>query len=123
MHPMGRSRSEIVSAAASHIRTYIRSLAAGGRGLWTMGGKDLEDLELRLAELEKKEDPRVAAAARNIAKILSLKIAEASFLHQSIHFTLFGKAPWEVSYGPEECPLCGCSINELGFCCCAGAVD
>ena len=33
------------------------------------------------------------------------------------HLRLYGKEPWEVSYG-EECPLCGDPVDEFNLCSC-----
>ena len=37
------------------------------------------------------------------------------------HYRLYGKEPWEVSYGDERCPLCDSRIDEYGLCSCGSS--
>lgn len=38
------------------------------------------------------------------------------------HFKLYGKEPWDVTYG-ETCTLCNSRIDEYGFCSCGSNGD
>lgn len=117
LHPMGINRADIVRRAVDIIRR-----AGMDQRIWGKGPEELRALEDRINSMG-FEDPVIVTEARSIIRIIYSAILRRSVADNPIHHTLFGKPPWEVRYGPEECPACGCYVNEYGFCCCAGAVD
>ena len=117
LHPMSINRADIVSRAADIIRR-----AGMDQSIWRKSPKEFRVLENRVNSMG-FEDPIIVAEARNIIRVIYSAILRRSIAENPIHHTLFGKPPWEIRYGPDECQTCGCYINEYGFCCCAGAVD
>ena len=38
------------------------------------------------------------------------------------HFSLYGKHVWEAVYF-DKCPICGCNVDEYGFCGCGSGSE
>ncbi|MGD1834691.1 MAG: hypothetical protein ACPKQO_03115 [Nitrososphaeraceae archaeon] len=38
------------------------------------------------------------------------------------HYSLYGKHVWEVIYH-DKCPICGCNVDEYGFCGCGSGSE
>jgi len=95
----------------------VRKLAVIKGGLLSLTETDLEEIAAS------EGDPEVIHHVREILRIISSPEYRYFIKDNEIHYRLFHRLPWYVLYGPEICLTCGCEINELGYCCCGGAVD
>lgn len=106
-------RSSKVSETAMRVRGIVAL-----KSRWEdLVEEDLEEISIN------EKDPDVIHAAKEILRIIASQTYRLSIKHNEIHYRLFHTLPWDAQYGPERCPACGCEINDLGFCCCSGAVD
>jgi len=108
-------RSIKVIEAASEVRRYIKSKG----GLSAISAEDLRAIESTAIS----RDPEVLHAAREILMILTDPSRRDEIRINDTHYRLHHRLPWEVEYGPDKCPICGCEISDTGYCCCSGSVD
>lgn len=113
MGPMSHAKYYKVSMAAMRVKK-VTALKGG----W----QDLEETDL-LEIAAGERDLEIIHCAKEILRIITSPAYRSSVRDNDIHYRLFHRLPWEITYGPEKCPICGCEINDLGYCCCSGAAD